>query len=611
MKRDYYKQAGRLSGMMMKGMLCATCFALHASFFTPKAMAQGMVTEIKVFAINDEDSIKPFTQGYKGTDDTSLDFRKGKGGGFVFAGFKTDTVTSQYITAVAVETRAEYGIEHNIGDKQYTPVPYFQAKAHHDNDYRGGLNGRNYWCYGGSYDGQPHVYVSRTGNKDFNNRVLKNAYVTVTKPNNLASNQEVRGGYAGGGRYFVFEWHTHESKYRATGDINWHKRYCDLDACGLTVDERHEFHQEYGVDVWTKFPSSDKDSLRRQQYHYKKCLKCGEVVLDKHKFATYSSDWKNHNKRCLICDYVIEAGHKNFGKQRIPVDEYYHAIYCDDCGFLKKLQHEKNDNRFIEKQDCEHTVVKYTCRQCYHEAYFEEPGIGHDYDDYGICRRKNCLHPYEQPGVEPLDSLGTDSVYVIKNFGNLYWMASFVNNRRAKTNIRLANDLTAKGYMRYPWKPIGDTDSTAFQGTFDGGGHFISMLQTEEPVAGCGYRGLFGVIAKGATVKNLSMASCNIRGWDYVGAVAGVNEGTIDSCHVAFSLVNSIGTGMNLGGICGLNKGTINKCITESDVWVGGVRDYAGGICGTNAKGTLSGNVFKAICGSGSDAVLPEAAAEQ
>jgi hypothetical protein len=40
------------------------------------------------------------------------------------------------------------------------------------------------------------------------------------------------------------------------------------------------------------------------------------------------------------------------------------------------------------------------------------------------------------------------------------------------------------------------------------------------------------------------------------------------------------------------------------------VRDYAGGICGTNAGGRLQGNVTKAICGSGSDAELPESASE-
>jgi hypothetical protein len=186
-----------------------------------------------------------------------------------------------------------------------------------------------------------------------------------------------------------------------------------------------------------------------------------------------------------------------------------------------------------------------------------------------------------------------------------------VNNRRPKTHIRLDKDLIADNFMVRPWHPIGAADSTAFEGTFDGGGHIISMLQTEEPVAGSGYRGLFGVIGKGATVENISMAGCNMRGWDYIGAVAGVNEGTIKNCRVVFSIMNSIGSGKNLGGICGLNKGTISGCTTENSVWVGGVRDYAGGICGTNVGGTLSGNVSEAICGSGSDAVLPETASQQ
>jgi hypothetical protein len=167
--------------------------------------------------------------------------------------------------------------------------------------------------------------------------------------------------------------------------------------------------------------------------------------------------------------------------------------------------------------------------------------------------------------------------------------------------------------MRVPWRPIGDTDSTAYQGTFYGDGHIISMLQTEEPVAGCGYRGFFGVIAKGAVVKDLTLAACNMRGWDYIGAVAGVNNGTIDQCHVVFSIMNSISSGINIGGICGMNKktGTISGCTTGDDVWVGGVRDYAGGICGTNDGGTLTNNISAAICGSGSDAVLPETASEQ
>ena len=620
MKYCYKQRSRREAGVVMRAMLCAAFFTLHSSLFTPTASAQGMVTDIKVFAVQEFNDLKTKAAGYSGIDNEDLDFRKGRGGGYVFTVFQNSTDTSSYITKVKVVTKLEYGIEFDEDGYHYDPVPFYQADEHKDDKYRGGLNGRNYSIYGGAYPGQPHVYVSRTRNTDFSSKVLRKAYVTTSKPKNLPSNATTSGGHAGGGRYFVFEWHTHEPKYRPKiskdapkGDINVHVKYCDRDQCGIEEEEPHRFAQLLydGIDTWMQL--SDTDSLRTQS-HYKKCVDCGQIVYDKHNWATYVSNWDSHTKICLVCDFIDEADHVNFGKEQIPVDQNYHMIYCDSCGFLAKLRHEYDSERRIERQDCEHTIVKYKCKQCYHEEYFEEAGVGHDYDANGICTRDElCLHPYQQPDVEPLDTLGKDSVYVIRSYGNLYWIADYVNNRRPKANIRLANDLNASQFINRPWIPIGVTDSTAFQGTFDGGGHVISMLQTEKPVAGCGARGLFGVIGKNATVKNVTLSSCKMRGWDNIGSVAGVNEGTIKDCHVTFSSLKSIGTGKNLGGICGLNRksGTISGCTTSSNVWVGGVLDYAGGICGTNDGGTLLGNVSLAICGSGSDAILPETASEQ
>ena len=592
-------------------------FLLFYLYQPSTVMAQGMVTEIKVVAVQDYDSLATQSEGYSGGDKEELDFRHGRGGGYVFALFKQGTDVTQYITDVRVTADREdnYGQPFSDKGKDYTPAPFFQAEARKDKQYRGGLNGRDYLCYGGKYKEQHHIYVSRTGNDDFSKQVLKSARVTTSRPEHLSADESCGGGYAGGGRYIVYEWHTHESKYKTlvshaapTGDINSHVHYCDRDQCGLTKIEPHRFVQIYGNDQWMQLPATDKLS---QKSHYKKCLDCGKIIYDDHQWASFVSNWEFHEKRCLLCDYVDQADHKNFGKQKLPVDEYHHIIFCDDCGFIQKLHHDFMEDLYDQQQDCEHTIVKLKCRQCYHYAYFEMPGAGHDYDAYGICRRKGCLHPYEQPAVEPLGN--GDSTFVVKSFGNLYWVADYVNNRRPKTNVRLDNDLIADSLMKLPWRPIGATDETPFQGTFDGGGHVITMLQTEEPVAGVGYRGLFGTIAKGATVKNVSLASCNMRGWNYVGGLAGINEGTIDACNVVFSVMSSIGTGMNLGGICGLNRrtGTITNCTTGSNVWVGGVRDYAGGICGTNDGGTLSGNVTEAICGSGSDAVLPETASQQ
>ena len=597
--------------MTLKGMLLTACFMLHSSLFISTATAQGLVTEIKVVAVNEYKQLN--ASGYSGGEE-KLDLRRGRGGGYVFALFKNNPDTALYITDVRIEKRTPWGVEFDMGGALYEPVPFSQVQEHHDDAYKGGLNGRNYWCYGGSYDKQPHIYVTRKGNRDFNKKVLGKAYVTTSKPEakDLPAGATVSGPHAGADDYFVFVWHTHEPKFKpklneeGEGSITKHIRYCDTDQCGLDMEEPHTFPQFYGHDHWLQLEQSDSKST---EYHYKKCEKCGQIVYEKHSWSTFSSDWKSHSKECLVCNFIAQEDHENFGKDKIPVDENYHMLYCD-CGFGEKVRHSYGPERMVVSKDCEYSVVKYTCIQCSHQAYFEEAGAGHTYDDYGFCTTKGCLHPYQRPSVEPIDN-GADSVFVVKTFSNLYWIADYVNNRRPKANIRLDNDLYTETALPMPWHPIGDTDSTAFKGTFDGQGHVITMLKSETPVAGSGYRGLFGAIAKGATVKNVVLASCEMNGWDNIGGVAGANEGTIEGCQVAFSVLKSIGTGMSIGGICGKNKGTISRCTTESTVWIGGVRDYAGGICGTNEGGTLSGNTTAAICGSGSDAVLPESASEQ
>lgn len=622
MKYDYRKLIRREAGMNMKCVLLAAFLIAQFSFLICPAGAQGMVTEIKVIAIHYDKDLAGHSVGYNGGNNFDLDFRKGRGGGYVFALSKNAPDTARYITDVKVtaDRGLLFGKDFEEGGKMYTTAVFYQEMGeHYDKDYKGGLNGRNYSIYGGAYQEQPHVYVSRTGNTKFSNKVLRDIYVTTTKPTNLKKNQTWSGPHAGGKRYFVYTWHTHEPKFRPIvndstpkGNIQQHIRYCDTDQCGVEMKEPHRFPKLYdkGADTWmiVKKTGTEEDTLIAK-YHYKKCSDCGQLVYEPHKWATYTADWLTHNKRCLTCDFVIEQDHVDFGKQKLPVDDYYHMIYCG-CGFIKKLHHQYSDDHTVKKEDCEQTIIEYTCKQCFHQARFEAAGKGHQYNAAGICTRKGCIHPYQQPGVERTAD-GKDSVFVVKNYGNLYWVSDYVNNRRPKTNVRLDNDLIADTLIAQSWRPIGATDSTAYQGTFDGGGHVITMLQTETPVAGTGYRGLFGIIGKQGTVKNVVLAACNMRGWNYIGGVAGVNEGTIDKCRVAFSIMNTIGTGMNLGGICGLNRGSISNCTTDKDVWVGGVRDYAGGICGTNAGGTLSNNQFEAICGSGSDAQLQEFATQQ
>ena len=201
-------------------------FTILFSLSTTAAMAQGFVTEIKVVAVQEKDSLAPEANGYHGAGNFDLDFRKGRGGGYVFAVFKTGTNPNDYITDVIVTNKKgdNYNKEFNEGGKVYTPTPFYQAHSHLDKTYSGGLNGRNYSIYGGAYPKQDHVYVSHTGNNDFNQRVLKWAEVRSSKPT-PRSDQSVSGGHAGGGRYFLFTWHHHKSQYRKlpNGSIQQHE----------------------------------------------------------------------------------------------------------------------------------------------------------------------------------------------------------------------------------------------------------------------------------------------------------------------------------------------------------------------------------------------------
>ena len=91
-------------------------------------------------------------------------------------------------------------------------------------------------------------------------------------------------------------------------------------------------------------------------------------------------------------------------------------------------------------------------------------------------------------------------------------------------------------------------------------------------------------------------------------------NGTIDGQgHSIYGLYYS--GDMVYAGLFGQCSGTVkNLNIGSGKITVSnpnGQAAYAGGICGTNEGGSLSGNTSAAICGSGSDAVLPETASEQ
>ncbi len=139
-----------------------------------------------------------------------------------------------------------------------------------------------------------------------------------------------------------------------------------------------------------------------------------------------------------------------------------------------------------------------------------------------------------------------------------------------------------------------DTDRTgwkfqgiAFSGILDGQGYIIRNLH----IQGYNHLGLFGILEKGAVLKNIGMEAVNIKGVgtesEYVGGLAGRNLGYIYSSY-STGIINGESY---VGGLVGHNSGIICSSFSTTTVSEGvsihSHGEYIGGLVGYN-----SGNIF-------------------
>jgi hypothetical protein len=173
-------------------------------------------------------------------------------------------------------------------------------------------------------------------------------------------------------------------------------------------------------------------------------------------------------------------------------------------------------------------------------------------------------------------------------------------SRYEKAYFLLTRDLT--GASDIITTVIGK-DYYHFYGTFDGGGHEITVnIKVSE-----GYAGLFGR-ATSATIKNLTVSG-SISGTTAGGICAKFAEswiearsspivpvvGSISNCHNRAKI-----SGKDAGGICGNSERvTISDCSNSGEILAYGTLAYAGGISGSNSSnsGTIlncynSGNII-------------------
>jgi hypothetical protein len=176
----------------------------------------------------------------------------------------------------------------------------------------------------------------------------------------------------------------------------------------------------------------------------------------------------------------------------------------------------------------------------------------------------------------------------------------------------LVNDVNLFQYTGTQLKMIGvkfGDVGIPFTGVFDGDNHTISNFTYtgNEKYA----IGLFGYIGVGGKISNVWLEDANVINnyWDSsVGALAGVNRGTIWNCYAkgkvlgVFSpggivgynyyglISNSYASGTVsgkyfTGGLVGVNLGTIVNCYAASEVCG---YDYTGGLLGENYHGTVA-----------------------
>ena len=144
--------------------------------------------------------------------------------------------------------------------------------------------------------------------------------------------------------------------------------------------------------------------------------------------------------------------------------------------------------------------------------------------------------------------------FTIRSAGELLRFIDLVNkgdSRAVNSYVCLERDIDLNGKSI---DPIGNTRKNAFKGIFDGNGHSVKNFRIKDKDVT--YLGFFGIL-KGA-VLNL-VIDCEVSGEGSIGAVCGVNEGSI-YCSGAVVTINGSGDKLRMGGFCGQNMGSIAMC---------------------------------------------------
>ena len=144
----------------------------------------------------------------------------------------------------------------------------------------------------------------------------------------------------------------------------------------------------------------------------------------------------------------------------------------------------------------------------------------------------------------------------------------------------------------YGWLPIGDPETAyRYNAIFDGNGHTIANLFIRWPDAD--YIGLFRATGADADLRNVRLTGVRVTGKNFVGGLAGNNDGSISGS----SVTGRVSGAERVGGLAGSNDGSVSG--SHSSVPVAGSGERVGGLVGSNFGSVSDSYATGAVTGGG------------
>lgn len=168
-----------------------------------------------------------------------------------------------------------------------------------------------------------------------------------------------------------------------------------------TLCAEHEFH-DITNDIWT---SNDHDFKHYKEYSlggyyvndgyckFSYCINCQYVDFIKHTHnvkawiiePTCTTDGLAEIN-CSSC--LKELGTSTYSQLNHNYDELGNCLR-DDCGYI--CPHDNLNFVVVKENTClEYGEKYYHCEDCGYMYHVQSPSLGHDFDEYGNCRRENC-----------------------------------------------------------------------------------------------------------------------------------------------------------------------------------------------------------------------------